>query len=435
MKNDLNNDSYLAEMHLFYDINNQNNCFGIFYYDDFLNGQREEFVFFKNKEELESIVNGNITRINTKKPKIYNHLIRFHLMENYVNDLNSRLNRSSLSYSEIINGKYLKKSIGIPSELEDKFLQMIKISKNIPLKKETDLEVKKIYHLKREIVDISNNLKRTYSEVSDKVSSIDREKVVKRLKIVCATTLIASIFIGGFKLIRAGSNPKEFIKFINKPVTQEDQYVINNHQRAVNIILNIVNDKSDLVSVEDLDFLIEYFRQMNVVNHDRNKSSLAIHYEQFYHSALYETSKFSYSGEDLLKKIDALYNDCFIDNGKTIVINESAARDYLKYVLTLTVAYDFDKKDDNDYGRLGTGFATRFDVEEYNSLPTPFKCMILYQAKTLASKTKFKFDVTVPKVTYSWGTNTTISSKIDSLIQTEVSNLYQECGYKQGKKH
>ncbi len=454
----------IEKLDVYMDMENHDNCWAMAYYNDFEKGKKipkEEIIRFNNKKELEEYIKNTITRfelthlVPEEEKQLHVHYIAYSSILYYMHEGHPDKNYIVLNYSEYKNGNYFNRQLKLPKEYEKPLLAAMSESKKYDGSIKND---SRFYHLidvrqrrmdKRE--DTANKIKRTISMPVNNFLNVikqnkiteNKEKIVKGLKIVASSTLVAIILSSGYSLVKNLFKGKVNAIDLKLPTNSKtDSYVRKSTDRATNIIQNLIYKDKGEVTREDLEFIVHYLEEIGTTSFDKNSSYSVYNYESYFLPLLSEIEEDTYEKyvcQNLINKISKMYEECITVNGKKVTINKDACQKFFQFVSSLSYANEVEYRDlpfnMNRYSKsVGRpGFANASEVNAYRALPPVVKLVILTQLSGIEKQLKLTFK-DIPKYYFGKNNYDSINRALNSEIKNTARLMYDEFSYRYSGK-
>lgn len=224
-----------------------------------------------------------------------------------------------------------------------------------------------------------------------------KKRIVTGLKIIIPASILASLFIAGYTIVKHILNVKDIIIVHNfTPMSGRDISAISNQKRVGEIMDKLAEFKYDGLSNEDIKYVCDYIRNTELSNYDNNGSSIFFNLKDFFGYKVYFNKDSNYQQQsDLLESLDELYQNCFVTVGKEKFVNEQAAKEYLNKALSVIFMYDvtFSSKGSN-YVPPGeqasySPYANASEIYAYQALPPIIRYIITNQSIMLLQRTNY----------------------------------------------
>ena len=205
---------------VFVDIANNNNVWAMVYYTEYKNHKpikKQEIVRFTNHQSMMEFIRENFDGYELSHPvdnshkHIFFHYINYCDLKYYWHNGKPKLNYLELHFLEYENNRYVGKTIRLPKEYEEMFLQILKISKKIPdhvvvspkYFSEVDAYEEKANNRKEIVRSITLSIGEFFSFAGDKIRkiSLNKKKIVKNLKIFVSVAALSGILLSGYAAI------------------------------------------------------------------------------------------------------------------------------------------------------------------------------------------------------------------------------------------
>ena len=416
---------------VYIDMNNQNNVWGMIHSNDKkrpIKLKKDELVRFYDYQSMLYYVNNNYSKEN-----ITYHKIDYGCVEYYSHNGNPKLDYIAIKYYEYINGVRTPGKITMQPDLEQMFLEILRINKNIP----SNMPLEERYHHDIDVYEenkirrqeMKRNIKMSLDEffaiVGNKIRNIKfNKKIVRGLVILIATVTLGEIIKEGYTLIEDDYH-SEFIvqKHPVSGINKNNAYL---NKGKVGIILEkLLRREYDEVNENDIKMVIDFLKEVEDYNYDNNDSYNSISFSDLNMNAE------DYIGiGDVLKKVEELYNQSFTETNGKYALNANNAKKYLDYVLSLTFMYD-DYHDTRsaivgtNNTRFSSNYATSREIRAFDNFPPIMRFIILNQLKGMLSRCNYQVDV--PPAYYSLSEKTdkySLMNKLNEELEKVIDELY-----------
>ena len=443
---------------VFVDITNNNNVWGMVYSTEYKNHEpikKQEIVHFLNYQEMIDFIKENFNGYELDHPvaiehkQLFFHFIDYCDIEYFYHEGKPNLNYIEIKYYEYENGTHICRRMRFPKEYEDLFKMILKVSKKIPdnvflgpqYHRDVDVYEERDQDRKNVIRSITVPIGEFFQFAGDKIRNIKNlkksPKLYKNLKIMISTITLSTLLAGGYHIVTENNYNSEFLRQDNPIRNVQDIGVYANKGRAGVIIGKLLAGKYDEITPEDLKFVTEFIKTANNNNFDGNDSFNSFNYSEYFMYEVGGDERYGISA-DVLKKIEFLYNNCFYtENGKTVIVPENVKK-YIDYVGSLTFLYDTyhsDKSFSNltiDTQSPISPYATREEIETFDSYPPILRYIILVQLKGLMSRCDYQLD-SRPSYYFGGMDKYDFLTEISNKIGLTLDEMFFQCGYNGGK--
>ena len=442
------NSKKLDKIDIFSERINPNNLFGIVYYTEFKKGKpitKSEIITFASYESMIEYLKNNFNTyelthyVDPRLKHIFFHYADYCSVDYYLHDGKPNKNYVVFNYREYENGKFFPRSMSFPKECEGLLLQIVNRSKpqenknKLVFANTIDVNAKRkqnaLDNFQRYSIPISELIKFS----GEKIKNIRYSPTtIKKLKILVAGTVLATIMASGYKLVTNNIFNSEYLEQNNRIRNTRDIGISLNKGKAGIIIEKLMQGDYSNVTSDELRFITEFIGVIDDSNYDQNDSFNVFDFDDYFEFELLHNDNYS-EARDVLKNIEDLYKKSFNHTGNKVTVNKSGAKKYLDYVLSLTFMYDtyhqtrpfttvnFDSQSDD------RPYATSSEISTFDSYPPILRLIILNEAKGLLSHTDY--DVTERPSYYFDGLDKySLLSKINEEINNVKDTLYNNCG-------
>ena len=399
----LKNEQQYDRIDVFVDIANKNNVWAIVYYTDYRKNKKiskKDIIKFANYNEMITFVRSNFNgyelnhQVDYLKRKIYLHDVDYINMDYYLHEGKPHLNYIELNYKEYVNGDYHIRKMSIARKYEKIFFDIIK---NNEKSKSKEFSTKDLVN----IIDVNNIRKDKHNtkmfdkkeEKNDvfiipKIRSKRRETHIRNLKIAISVASLSVILASGYNLIKNKKPEPDIISQKNFSISARDISIHHNEGKAGLIIEKLMDNNYSNVFDDDLEYVVNYIKEVENSNYDKNNSLSLFNYTDYFGDRIIinHPEILNIKGaKHVLNMIETLYNSCFKTINGVTTINQRSAKKYLDYVLSLTFMYDT-TVDIRSSGQvpmktqsIASDYATKEEISEYNKYPLILKYIILNQ--------------------------------------------------------
>ena len=443
-----------SRIDLYVDIANPNNTWAIVQSIEYKKRKqvtKEEIIRFPSRDAMLDYLKNNFDcyelfyPVDMSQKKIFHHFVDYCDMSYYMHDGKPNLNYVTLNFIEHENNMFINRNVVLPKEYESLFQDILKASKGInptakigsKFEKEINVYDERAKAFRKRVdkytVPLGEHLYKAGEKVINIKNHIDKKKIVKALKIVCATATLGAVLAGGYVLVRNHTINSEFVKQTN-PVANVEDLRLYVDKGSKGITINKLMDmKYDEISLDELKSVLTFIRELENSNYDYNNSFNSFNYSDYFDLKLLENNN-SVESCELLGKIEDLYNKSFLVEDDRVNLIETRAKKYIEYLSSLTFMYDtyhmtrpFSQVK-TDYQSITSEYATQNDMKLFDSYPPILKYILLSQLKGMLSHTNYNARGDTP---YYFGGKSQydllegVSKEIDSVI----SDLYSKCGF------
>ena len=445
---------------IFIDQENYSKYLVIEHYTDFEKGKmvpRQCILRFSDQIALNEYIKRNVSNyelthnLPESEKRLHTHYVIFKNITYYFHEGHPDMNYLEFSYTEYKNSQQINDSIRLSGNYERMLIEALKESKKIS----GDLRSNSMYY---RLIDVNRerkeqkakNNRRKMEGIAFSVNEFcdmlqigwnnNKKTIVSGLKLLGASLLTYIILSSGYTLVKDLFKKDAKFVNINMPTnTKTDSYVRKSLDRATNVIKSIIHNNKEELKREDLDFIVEYLKNLETINHDNNSSQAVFNYDEYFLPAIAEIKDDEYLNQyyrqEILKKINGMYKKCFIRDGKKLRTNKEACFDFFNYVSSLSYALDVEARDlpieimkfSKQYP--GPGFASINEVRAYQSLPPVIRLIILTQLKGIENDMKFIFRDT-PIYYFDKNNFGGITNSINKEYDKTISSMYEELRYR-----
>lgn len=426
---------------------NSNNLFGIAYYTEYKKEkpiQKQEIVTFGSFKSMIDFLKYNFDTyeldhtVRDDLRHIFFHYVDYCSVDYYLHDGKPDKNYIVLNYREYANGTFYPKSMPFPKEYEETFLNIVNRSKPEENNKLVFANTIDVNEKRKE--NIRENYRRYTVPMSEfikisgeKLKHIkDNRKLVGKLKIVMAGTLLASILAGGYKLITDNLYNSEYLEQYNPIRSNTDLRIYANKGKAGIIIEKLMLKKYDQVTLDDLEFVLNFIDTIDNANYDQNDSLNVYDFDDYFDYLLLGSDNYLES-KTILEKIEKMYKKIFILENNKIVINNEAAKEYIDFVSSLTFMYDtyhqtrtFTTVSVNSQTKYSKSATTK-EIEVFDNYPEVLRLIILNQLKGVIDHVDYKV-VNKPSYYFKDTDKYSLLNAIKDKINEVNDELYINCG-------
>lgn len=455
----------VEKVDVFIDAENSGSYLVIEYYSDYEKGKRipkQNIYRFNDRNVLEEYIKNTVTNyelthdVLDEQRKLHFHYVVFQNIMYYLHDGKPDKNYLEFNYTEYKNGKYFNEKITLPKEYEKILVKSLEESKKYQGRITNDPKYYKLIDVYQERRDRKERIVNQHVEamafsVNEFCDIIKigwnkhRKEIITALKVFASSALVYVLLSGGYSL--AKNIFKGNVKAVDLKLpsyNKTDLYIRNSTNKATNVIRDIMYKDKDEISKEDLNFIVDYFNNLEMVNYDNNSSFAVFNYDSYFIPALAEINNDddAYKKivcQNLLMKIKKMYDACFSSKDKKVIINKDACFEFFNFVSSLTFAHDVEYRDlpvgVNKFSKKTErlGFASVSEINAYRSLPQVLKLAILSQLRGIESNMKFTFKET-PVYYFEKNNYDSINNSINAEINTTINSMFYEFGYLYSKK-
>ena len=441
---------------IYVDTSNNNNLWGIVHYTDYQNrkpNQKEEIIRFENHDAMVEYVKTHFNGYELDHPVDINHKrVFFHDVDYcdikyFYYDGKPQLNHIEITYRENDNGNFVRKTVKFPKEYEDMFVEILKISKKIPPSKNLDSRYQKdvdVYeeraNNRKEIIrSISMSFEEFFALSGKKIREIKEKKnFVSKLKVVTSVSAIVALLATGYTLESNNAKNSEYLSQKNAVRNSKDMKIYMKKGEIGLIIEKLMNDEYIDISPDEIKSVVSFIYNIEFRNYDFNDSFNSFNYSDYFKYKVGNSNTFIDSS-NILTKIEKLYNNCFeLNSEKYYSLNKDAVYKYINYVASLSFMYDT-YHTDRPYSYVSvetqsitSPYATKEEIEMFDSYPPILRCIILTQLKCLLSKSKYEV-IEKPSYYFKGTDKYDLLSEINKKLDSIVDEMFFKCGYSNSK--
>ena len=301
------------------------------------------------------------------------------------------------------------------------------VRKNVPVEMLERYGYLEVRNLHDEILVNKALFKEEQEDVKAKKKYIKKHAIINNVKIFPKTKnllqnmtslskIIAGTFVGFKKDVIISKSTLLNYKSNDGRIDKVSRTIIRDYSKIENIIYNLVVENYEFLYGSDINYLRDYLEWISRINNSSSNEYFEFSLASLIAKGLYQKE------EDVLRKVETLYNDIHVQNDfsdKYSYSNENARR-YLLFVMTLISGgenikyYPDDKKSD---------VASIEDAYEFNKMSDVAKLYILSQIKDVLVNNEIDFEKLEYHI-YSFNTNDfykknyidKLNKRIDKLI-------------------
>ena len=436
---------------VFADLKNNDNVWGIVYYAEYKRNKpllKREIMHFNNYNEMIKFVKSNFNGyelnhyVDYTKRQIFIHNVDYININYYLHEDKPHLNYLELNYKEYINGDYHIRKITLPRECEDMLIGILKVNKKINSNIKYDSRLVNTIN-----VNVKNNNKLPFEDSVKKraeelrqQSKIQRKNNrIKNLKIIISIASLATILTGaGYEMVKNNNTyTNDIIIQKNTSLSVSDISISLNKNKAGKIIDSLMNNDYEDVSLDELQYVLDFIKKVDSSNYDNNNSINLFNYSDYFNDKLMINNKDNYNVQEItsvLNKIEKLYEQCFGIIGNNLFIRKDNFSEYINYVGSLTFMYDtiVDVRGSGEVPinnqSITSRYATKNEIEMYNNYPLILKYIILKQLRTVISYSDYEVK-NRPSYYFKGLDKDSLIEEVSKKMDIVVSQLRQKCEY------
>ena len=452
----LKNHTIYENIDIYVDILNTDNIWGLVRYIDFIDHKpvkKQEIIRFTSEKDMMNYIRSHFDSYELNRPvdinskRVFFHYIDYCDMKYLYYDGKPQKNHIEVTYNESENGFFVRKKSSFPKEYEDIFVEILKVSKNIPLNKNLDSRYRRDVDVYAERSDNRKEILRSISMSIDELSMLSKgklkgiknsKKLVKGIKVFVSTATLAAILATGYSLQSKNAEYSDYLKQSNGLKNVKDMSIYINKGNTGLIIEKLMNGEYGEVSPDDLKTATEFIKTIEERNYDRNDSFNSFNYSDYFKYKVGDSKTF-YDSSVILGKIERLYNNCFILKDKLLFLDKEGVKKYINYVGSLSFMYDTYHTDrplsyvSMETQSITSIYANEKEIAIFDSYPPILRYIILTQLKNVLYRSTYEIE---KKPSYYFGETdkygllNELNKKIDSLLD----EMYYQCGYRSGNR-
>ena len=433
---------------VFIDLTNKDNTWGIVYYTEYKRNKpilKREIKKFSNFNEMIIFVKTNFNGYELNHPvdyhkrQVFIHNVDYINIDYYLHEGTPHLNYLELNYKEYINGDYHIRKLRLPKEYEDMCINILKVNKKVNSNIKYDsrlINTIDVNTKNNSKLSFEDSVKKRTIELNKKSKIQRKSNRIKNLKVIISIASLTTILTGiGYGLVKNSKYKPDVITQKNQALTIRDIGISLNKDKASKIIDNLMDNNYEEVTLDELQYTLDFIKEVENSNYDNNKSINLFNYDDYFNDKLIVNNSDNYNIQEItsvLKKIEKLYEQCFSLVDNELFIKRSGFNEYIDYVGSLTFMYDTvvdvrkSKQVPMDNQSITSKYATQKEIEIYNNYPLILKYIILKQLKTIISHSNYEIK-NRPSYYFKGLDKNSLLEEVSNKMDIVVSQLKKKC--------
>ena len=363
---------------IFIDIHNDNNVWGLITttIPGKLFARKEERIErFRNKQEMgEYLINFG--------PNFSIHKVDYGSIVHYYHKGVPELDYFKLKYYEYINNVRTPKEEEFSVAYEDTFVEILKVSKGIPLYEKLDSHSSiDVYAVDKEArraraAKIKETFKKTGQVVKNKILT---PRGIRNLILFVA---VIAVIKTGYNFLKKNEDDSEFLIQHGGLQDLDDYNIFLNKGRIGVLTQKLLEEDYGEITDENIEDVIKFHTMIAAGNHDHNSSHNTYNYSNYIKYKIKIDPHLAATSDRVLEKIKSLYNNCFVQVGDEYLTSSAGVNAYVNYVASLVAMYDTYHDTRNSTVKVSnqsvaSNYATPEEISAFDNYPPMLRFIIL----------------------------------------------------------